>query len=322
MKKRSVQPGGVIIKASGTTKHAHKRMTAKQYAAYLKYIQKHFPNRGKRRRAKKAAKTSRSRTLTLNGGSVKLGRNAPYAKAEKPRLVLDGYFRGSLPKAHSIVNWASHVPEWPMFLNDEIGDCTIAAAAHAVQAWTTYASTEQALTDQEVLTAYEAVSGYNPVTGANDNGAVEQDVLAYWRKTGIGGHKIAAFGQLENLDNLTMAKQATDIFGTLYIGLNVPDTAMDQFNEGLAWTVVPGAQIEGGHAVPVQYWGTDENAEIGVVTWARLQKMTTAFWREYVEEAWVIITPDWLEANGDTVEGFDLAQLEADFKALTGETLR
>jgi hypothetical protein len=323
IKAKSPAGSGARTKTKTATKHSHKKMTAKQYAAYLKYVRKHFPNRGKAasRTTAKTKKTTK-RTLTLNGGSVQFGRNKPYTKEEKPRLVLDSYLAASLPKAHAVVDRASKVDSWPMYDNDSIGDCTCAAVGHVIQAWTAYAGTEATINDFDVLAAYEAVSGYNPATGANDNGAAEQDVLNYWRKTGVGGHKILAFAQLEDLENLTMAKQAVDLFGSLYIGLDIPDTAMQQFMAGEPWDVVKGAQIEGGHAVPVQYWGTNEAGEIGVVTWGKLQRMTRAFWRAYVEEAWVVISQDWLNANGDTIEGFDLAQLEADFTALTGDSLR
>lgn len=253
----------------------------------------------------------------------KLGRTRPYSRAEKPRLVLDRYLdHTALPRPHAIVDRASKVASWPVYLNSTIGDCTCAAAGHMIQAWTAYAGTEATVSNQAVLTAYEAVSGYNPVTGANDNGANEQDVLAYWRKTGVGGHKISAFAQLSGVDNLVMAKTALDLFGSVYLGINVPESAMQQFNDGEPWTYVGDENIVGGHAIPVQYWGTDEADEIGIVTWGQLQRMDRAFWWAYVEEAWVVLTHDWLEASGTTIEGFNLSQLEADFTALTGDSLR
>ena len=46
--------------------------------------------------------------------------------------------------------------------------------------------------DQQIVSAGSAITGYNTATGANDNGAVEIDVLNYWRQTGIAEHKIGA----------------------------------------------------------------------------------------------------------------------------------
>ena len=84
-----------------------------------------------------------------------------------------------------------------MMHNDTIGDCTCAAAGHLVMEWTANVGAETTPADADILAAYSAITGYDPKTGANDNGAVETDVLNYWRKTGIAGHKIMAYAALE-----------------------------------------------------------------------------------------------------------------------------
>lgn len=280
------------------------------------------------RAAQAKARRSHHRTLTLNGvndsheisgDDVKLGRNKPYTRAEKPRLVLEHYL-DHLPAPHATVDRASKVASWPMYLNDSIGDCTCAAIGHVIQGWTAYSQgTAVAVPDNAILKAYEDVSGYDPATGANDNGAVEQDVLNYWRKTGVAGHKIGGFAELASLDNLTLAKQALQYFGTVYLGIQVPSSAMEQFDAGEPWDFVGDWNIEGGHAVPVQYWTTDRKGEIEVVTWGQRQRMTRSFWYQYVEEAWVVFSADWLNAAGDDPDGISRAALRADFQALTGQ---
>ena len=65
-----------------------------------------------------------------------------------------------------------------MMENDQIGDCTCAAAGHLIMEWTANAGKKMVMpTDKQIVAAYSAVTGYNPETGANDNGAVEIDVL-------------------------------------------------------------------------------------------------------------------------------------------------
>ena len=166
--------------------------------------------------------------------------------------------------------------------------------------------------------AYEAVSGYNPATGQNDNGARMQDVLSYWRKTGIAGHKILAFAQVDDT-NVSLLDTALATFGALYVGINFPGSAMTQFNQGKPWDVVPGATIEGGHAIHVGSY--DPAGPVGwkLVTWGAIQGMTQAFWDRYVEEAWIVITPEWLNTNGTSPAGLDLHGLGEDLAALTGE---
>jgi hypothetical protein len=248
------------------------------------------------------------------------GRNKPYSRTEKPRLIIEDYLdTAALPAPPAVVDRASRVTSWPMYDNDWIGDCTIATTGHEIQAWTAYAGAEVTIPEAAVITAYSAVSGYDPATGANDNGASVQDVLAYWRKTGIGGHRIAGFAELGTVGNLTMAKQCLDLFGTVYLGINVPQSAMDQNHAGQPWSYVGDQNIVGGHAIPVQRWATNVVGEIEVVTWGQLQRMTRGFWRHYVEEAWVVFSEDWMTAGAVTVEGLNVAQLRADFTSLTGQ---
>ena len=199
-----------------------------------------------------------------------------------------------------------------------------------VQAWTQYANTELTVSQQSIIQLYSAVSGYNPVTGANDNGANLQDVLGVWQKTGIPGtnDKILLFAEISNLSNLTLLQQCLWIFGTVYIGFDVPQSAMNQFSAGQPWTVVPtGTNIVGGHAIPIQNYDTTNANPIGAITWAAFQRMSTGFFQTYCAgmqdgEAWVVISPDWLTSTGYTIAaagGLDLYGLGQDFTALTGQ---
>jgi len=45
--------------------------------------------------------------------------------------------------------------------------------------------------------------------------------------------------------------------------------------------------------------------------------MTWAFWDRYFDEAYCCLTPDWIEANGQTPSGFDLPTLQADLAQIT-----
>lgn len=51
------------------------------------------------------------------------------------------------------------------------------------------------------------------------------------------------------------------------------------------------------------------------VTWGRLQSMTLRFYKNYCDEAYAILSPEML-IEGKSLEGFDLAQLQADLKLL------
>jgi hypothetical protein len=102
---------------------------------------------------------------------------------------------GLLPPPPAAFDETTGIDTWPMYANDRIGDCTTAAAAHMIEAWTA-AGRGQAveLPEVAVLDAFEHVKRTDPVTG--EEGAVELEVLRYWRKTGIGGHRIGAYARV------------------------------------------------------------------------------------------------------------------------------
>lgn len=244
--------------------------------------------------------------------AFKYGKLTPHSEETHPRVKLRNHLAVT-PAVPAVVDWASKVISWPMYDNDRLGDCTCAALGHAVEAWTTYAAGNTlTLPVSAVLNLYEAVSGYNPVTGANDNGAVEQSVLQYVQQNGLGGHKIRAFAQVNHTD-LTEMKQALDLFGSVYVGFQVPQSAENQFGAGQLWTVVPGSPSVGGHAIDIQKWDADY---IYAVTWGKLQPMTPEFWLTYGDEAWVILTDDWINAQGMSPVGLNIDALLAEFDAL------
>src|SRR5947209_591168 len=83
------------------------------------------------------------------------------------------------------VDLAAAVPEWPMYANDRLGDCTTAAAGHMIEAWCEAAAHRLVeVAEADVLAAFDAVKIVDPLTG--EAGAIELDVLNLWRRNGIG----------------------------------------------------------------------------------------------------------------------------------------
>lgn len=240
------------------------------------------------------------------------------AQPARPHLKASAVL-AELPTPPAKADWQSDSISWPMYANDSIGDCTCAGVGHMVNQLTFYGSgTEAQPTEAHVVAMYSAITGYTPKNPNSDTGAYCQDVLAYWRKTGLEGHKIVAYAAV-NVANLTEVKQAIAQFGTVYVGLNFPDSAMDQFNAGEAWDVVKGAKVEGGHCVIVGAYDSAAK-ELGLVTWGAETKMTEAFWKKYVDEAWVVLDQDGLNRAGTYFAGsptlYDLGQ---QFAVLTGQ---
>lgn len=213
---------------------------------------------------------------------------------------------------------------WQMLGNDNYGDCVWAGACHehmlltAIQSDLRPSPTTARFTDMDALNDYAAVTGFDPNTGAGDNGTNVHDAMSYRRNTGIldasgKRHKIGAYLSLEP-GNMTEVFEALYLFQAVGIGFNFPDTAMTQFNAGQRWSIVPGAQIEGGHYVPVVSKQT--TFSVKVVTWGRLQTMTQPFYKKYCDEAWAYVSPDHLDSTGLSARGFNMTQLLADLAAL------
>ena len=124
-----------------------------------------------------------------------------------------------LPTPPTSCDWTTQVTTWPMMKNNTIGDCTVACAGHLIELWTKDESgTAIILSDNQIVAAYSAISGYKPGKPNTDNGATILSVLKYWKKTGIGGHKIQAYASLElknaTFDGLGRVQLASDLYAS------------------------------------------------------------------------------------------------------------
>jgi hypothetical protein len=251
---------------------------------------------------------------------LKLGKRG--VKRDLRTLRLARYLAEALPPPPpAAADWTGKIGPLGMMMNDRLGDCTCAAAGHLIQAWTgNAAAAPVVLPDEAILAAYEAVGGYRPGDESTDNGAVELDVLNYWRKPGGfagSGHVLAAFTSI-NVLNFTEVKQGVFLFGGIYIGVALPVSAQEQTGPGKVWDVTAdpatnGFGSWGGHAIIVLAYDADG---LTCVTWGALQRMTWAWFSRYCDEAYALITPDWISADGDTPSGLDLATLQTDLAAI------
>jgi hypothetical protein len=238
---------------------------------------------------------------------MKLGRGP--VKKDSRTLKFGKYLKSGLPSPPASRDWTNGITRWGMMLNHAHGDCTIAAAAHAVQVWSAHTGGEITVSDSVILSHYEKWDGYNPKNPSTDGGGVELDVLTKWQKTSFDNHKLIAFADPSHTD-LSEIRQAINLFGGVYIGLNLPNTAKTQE----IWDVVPhgGADAKpgswGGHAVFVPKYN---ERTFTCITWGALKTMTVAFWREYVDEAHALLSHDWLQKHGSPA-GFNLTELKAD----------
>jgi hypothetical protein len=263
--------------------------------------------------------TLRNDPTRVDPQKLKLGKQA--ARHDPRTLLLASYVTPALPTPPASFDLTAKVgASWGMMENDQLGDCTCAAAGHLLMEWTANAGKKMFTpTDKQIVAAYSAITGYNPATGAHDDGAVEVDVLNYWRQSGIAAHKIGAYMALEPV-NHSHIMDSVYIFEGCYIGMQLPKSAQAQVQNHQPWSVPPGGPNGdgkpgswGGHAVPVVAY---DARGVTVVTWGALQTMTWSFWETYCEEAYAILSNDSLTNKKQTPQGFNLTQLQADLADL------
>ena len=242
---------------------------------------------------------------------MRLGRKA--VKTDSRTLMMASYLTPSLPPPPPAKDWTKGIANWGMMLNDKLGDCTIAGAAHAVQVWSANTGTEVTVSDDTVQSYYQQWDGYVPGQPNTDNGGVELDVLNDWQKQGFADNKLLAFIDPKP-SNLVQIRQSITLFGGVYIGLALPLTAQSQD----VWDVVKtgGAKAKpgswGGHCVFVPKY--DQHG-FTCITWGALKTMTLAFWKKYCDEAHPLLDQQWLTAKGSP-DGFDQNQLLTDLNAI------
>lgn len=200
------------------------------------------------------------------------------------------------------------------------GDCAWAGPAHEEMEMAHNSSHPiPRFTCLNILNQYSAYCGYNLQTGQNDQGSQIRDVLQ-WRATkGLLDadnkvYKIGAYYSLEPGNHQQMW-EALYLGENIGIGIQFPESAMNQTNANQTWSVVPGAQIEGGHYIPLV--GHSTPTSWTCITWGSRQLMTDSFLIKYCDEAWAYISPDrYNRVTGDTLEHYNDADLEKYFALL------
>lgn len=242
--------------------------------------------------------------------AYRFGKHPP--KQDYRTLRLKNYLTSALPappnsydvlsRVYNKLNTSDPKKLFPMDGNDHLGDCTIAALAHAV---TTYCGL---VGKQVIMATPDVVKVYMHLTNGIDSGLNELDVLNYWQSHSVSGQQILAYASID-VKNHTHLQQAIQLFGGVYLGFHVQENCIQEFDAGQPWT--PGSLTQDGHAVfAVAY----DSTGVTVLTWGNIQKATWGWWDECVDEAYAILPPQ--AKASDFAPGFNFAQLQADLGAV------
>lgn len=242
--------------------------------------------------------------------TYRFGKHPP--KRDYRTLRFQDYLSSTLPPpepAHNVLaavyanlKIADPTRLFPVDGNDTLGDCTIAAVAHASTAY------HALIRRRTIMSRAEVVKLYLHLTGGIDSGLNELDVLNYWRKHPVSGSEILAFVSIDP-KNHTHVQQAITLFGGVYLGFQVQRDCIQEFGARTPWT--PGPLTNDGHAVFAV--GYDRNT-LTVLTWGNTQAATWGWWDECVDEAYAILPLE--SKRPGFAPGFSSAQLAADLSAV------
>jgi hypothetical protein len=243
----------------------------------------------------------------------RLGRRPP---KNAPALRLGRYLTGLVPVHPATADHLARVPDWGLYANDRYSDCGPVSAANERKLITRYLTAAELSPSQaDVFDLYRRSGnpGFDPAdpSGPGDGGVDMQTMCEALAAGGIGGVKPLGFAKVDHLD-LGELDAAVAIFGSLLLGVTLQQAQDAQTDSGL-WDYAP-SPTWGGHAVLA---GRYQSGRLGVVTWGRTVEATARFLDRQLDEAWVVI---WPEHVGDAafLEGVHLADLAADYEALTG----
>jgi hypothetical protein len=223
------------------------------------------------------------------------------------------YVAGSLPTPPATLTApsppagiADQYGPWNILSNDTLGDCGVAGLQHAMEV-------DAVLVKETETWPTSAQAGeyYMKYTGGVDGGVVLSQYLQYVRTHGYFGRYLYGYAPVKVSDVPTL-QTATWMYGFVYTGVQIPQSAQEQFQNGQPWTVVNGSSIEGGHCVPIVAY--DDNY-LYCITWGRIQAISYSWWHQFSTEAWCAI-PGTIEGHNGDGRGINLAALRADLDSL------
>ena len=218
-----------------------------------------------------------------------------------------------LYRAPDATTYAAKVHSWPMAYNDRCGCCTLSSLYHGDLLRAANSGQPPKMQEGDVLAAYKHLSGWNGVEGdPSDTGLVMLDVLKFARRQGW----IKGFVRVDQ-HHSGHVRHAAAMMGGLYVGQDLPRTVFGRDVWAVRDPSLKGDSAigsAGGHATHFcdyspEWWP--------LVSWGGLRRATWAYTMTYVEEAWAVLSDNWIDkASKLAPPGFRLEELEADLAAL------
>ncbi len=241
----------------------------------------------------------------------------------------------ALPPVPTSMTPSHDITAWGMLGNTLWGDCVAAGVLHTIHAWTHWATGGSGVhgTVEQALAFYRAVTlrhpenypvPFDPSDPTTDNGLVPSDAFLDWYDFGLEDGQAAkdfilGFATLRTgADAFADTQRAVAWSGGAGTYWTLQNSAMDQFNQGQPWTLIPGdgSGVAGLHFAPT----LDYEGQTGQVsTWAKLHAVGAPFFGAYMIGGIVAVSPDAFDAHGLDPDSIDLETLEAAMAQFSGQ---
>lgn len=234
-------------------------------------------------------------------------------------LRMAKYLTGPVTPAPSSRAWAPEWLKWRLYCNDRIGCCTVASIGHILQVWGAASGfNDIGPSDNEVLDAYAAISGWERDKPDTDRGANVLEALNYWRRVGVGGHKIYSYVKLDVGDRAQIMA-AINLFGVVYVGAQLPE----RVKGAPVWVATDNRQMSqpewrpgswGGHAMASHgYTGSG----VFLASWGETIHASWQWLADYSDEIYTVLGPEWADETRKSPGGFTLEALREDLAAVS-----
>lgn len=239
-----------------------------------------------------------------------LGKRPANARYRKGMLKMADFFDISKIVVPTIFGHYNRLPALGMLGNEYVGCCVEAGAAHHVMYWCAAAGRPiPQFTDDNVYSDYSAATGYNKLNPFSDQGTDMSAWTQYFKKPGIidaAGvrHTIVDYVVTVEVGNWDKLMLAMYLFDGAGIGVDLPQSAMTQFDAHQPFTIVAGSPSEGGHYMAG--FGRNSKQQAVVGTWGDLQGITKEWYERFNDETNAYISLELLDTKtGLTPENYD-----------------
>lgn len=219
---------------------------------------------------------------------------------------------GAIPEHPTTYDSISGWGGWHILGNDSFGDCVGVTWATVRRIVTRLYGTENYPSMDQVLKVYRTQNpNFDPNGSSTTNGPGSQadggmDIQTLLellvKEGGPDGVKALAFAKVDHT-NLEEMKAALALFNFLWIGCLVTQRNEQQFSANQPWDYNPSDRELGGHSITGTGYDQDK---FDMETWAKEAALTNLFVSNAVDEAWVVIWPEFAakmtQAQRDALE--------------------